>query len=568
MLRELALEFGPDGCGSKLTFDPRHITVFVGPNGSGKSQVLLELYQHTRPDLNPEHKIVNHILIDYPDENSARLLLDARKIPVDDPTVEGNIYLSKIGLNLGDHTVIVNETRLLEMLAEGRRRQEAGEEPLQWSKWHSKFLDLFTIRITGQARIELVQQPQAGNLQGPPLTHLDFLFRDDAARTRVREITADVFDLHFVIDPTKPGQFRVRMADRAPNDAQEEQAIDHRARAFHGQAKPISELSDGVKAFTGIVSALMSSDFRNILVDEPEAFLHPTLARRLGNHMATLAEERDASVFAATHSAEYVMGCVESGKKVNIVRLTYERGNATARLLSSHTLTKLMRDPLLRATNVLSALFYSGAVIGEGDVDRAFYQEINMRLLSAGDTGVKNSIFLNSHGKQTMRRIVKPLRAMGIPAAAIVDIDIIKNSALRDLLNTCYVPPTLVQSITTLRGKLEQSFNLSGRNMKEGGITLLSRDDQQACRWFFAQLRDYGVFVVPNGEVESWLSGLGVQVNKQDWLPAIFERMGADPADPAYIKPGQDDVWEFMRSVAKWVHDPQRLGIPTSSLSG
>jgi AAA15 family ATPase/GTPase len=45
----------------------------------------------------------------------------------------------------------------------------------------------------------------------------------------------------------------------------------------------ISDASDGVKAFIGILSELIAGDPKVILVDEPEAFLHPSLATTLGN---------------------------------------------------------------------------------------------------------------------------------------------------------------------------------------------------------------------------------------------------------------------------------------------
>ena len=104
-----------------------------------------------------------------------------------------------------------------------------------------------------------------------------------------------------------------------------------------------------------------------MLIDEPEAFLHPTLSRKLGREMATLANERDGNIFASTHSSSFLKGCVESGTPTNIVRLTYSAPKATARALAPEKLKELMRDPLLRTAGLLDALFYHGIVVGEGD---------------------------------------------------------------------------------------------------------------------------------------------------------------------------------------------------------
>jgi hypothetical protein len=46
------------------------------------------------------------------------------------------------------------------------------------------------------------------------------------------------------------------------------------------------------------------------------------------------------------------MGCIQSGAAINIVRLTYQGGVATARALPSEKVQKLMRHPLLRSADV------------------------------------------------------------------------------------------------------------------------------------------------------------------------------------------------------------------------
>src|SRR5690606_13190764 len=118
---------------------------------------------------------------------------------------------------------------------------------------------------------------------------------------------------------------------------------------------------DGVKAFTGMIATVVGQEHRVLLIDEPEAFLHPPLAKRLGQELAVLANERQACIFAATHSADFLFGCVSSSPHVNIVRLTYKKGKASARLLGHDRLIDIMKSPLMRSTGVLSAFFHEGA---------------------------------------------------------------------------------------------------------------------------------------------------------------------------------------------------------------
>jgi methylmalonyl-CoA mutase cobalamin-binding subunit len=100
--------------------------------------------------------------------------------------------------------------------------------------------------------------------------------------------------------------------------------------------------------------------------------------------------------------------------------------------------------------------------------------------------------------------------------------------------------------------------------MKKGGISLLEGKHAESCRALLDQLAAYGIFVVPNGEVESWLPALGGHIPKNDWLAHVFEAMGADPDAAGYVRPAKDDVWEFLRRISKWVHNAARLGMPAT----
>jgi hypothetical protein len=428
------------------------------------------------------------------------------------------------------------------------------------------FLSLFTIRLDGRTRLALTQPRPAGDLQQQPSNFLVALFKDERARERIREITADAFGLYFVIDPTGVTRFRIRMAPRKPRPG-EEQSLEERARNYHSAAVDIAEMSDGVKAFTGLTAAVLSADYRVMLVDEPEAFLHPPLIRKLGRRLTQLAAERGASVIAATHSPDFLMGCIQAGEGLDIVRLTHRHGVATATLLGARELKPLMRNPLLRSTGVLSALFHDGALVCEADADRVFYQEVNERLLESGLPGADGCVFLNAQNKQTIRKIVHPLRSIGIPAAAIVDLDLLKSADdLRELMEACAVPEALRGPWEQQRRQLERV--LRGASFKSGGVRCLSDEDRESCLHLLAGLADYGIFVVPSGELESWLPELEVGGHGPEWLTRVFSIMGTDPEGEGYIRPRRGDVWDFMLGAARWIADPERKGMqPESSAS-
>ncbi len=320
-------------------------------------------------------------------------------------------------------------------------------------------------------------------------------------------------------------------------------------------------MSDGVKAFTGLTAALLSYDYRVMLIDEPEAFLHPILARELGGKVTELATERNANVFASTHSPDFLMECVEAGK-VDVVRLTYKDKVPTARHLPAEGLRQMMKDPLLRSTGVLGGLFHEGVIVAENDTDRVVYQEVNQRLLAGKRDGAGNTLFLNAYEKGTVAKIIKPLRQMGIPAAAIVDLDIIKDKTFSNLLRSAFVPDSLLNAWNVHRSRLQAVFDGAGLIPKKVGIEGLPKGEKDAAQILLDGLAEYGVFVVPSGELERWfakIQGRSDTPGKSGWVPWVFELMNTNPE---LFEIEQGDVWGFLRNIANWISDPERKGIP------
>jgi hypothetical protein len=362
------------------------------------------------------------------------------------------------------------------------------------------------------------------------------------------------------------GTLRIRLSKRAPVNEMEERGIHQEAVDFHGTATPIENASDGVKAFVGIIIELIAGDPKILLIDEPEAFLHPALASKLGYEISRASVQSDKRVFASTHSPTFVMGCIQSGAPVNIVRLTYRDDVATARLLPSNEILEMMRNPLLRSTNVLNGLFYEFVIVTESDADRAFYQEANERLLRfKPEWGIPNCLFLNAQNKQTIHTILRPLRKLCIPAAGIVDVDVLKEGGIvwSNQLDGINVPQITRGAMAATRSAVKAAMDGTGSDMKrDGGLSILGGQEREGCRSLFNQLGEYGLFVVADGELESWLKPLGASGHGPPWLIDIFEKMGEDPDSVNYVKPNDGDVWKFLSNIKTWLTNPNRLGIP------
>jgi hypothetical protein len=554
MIKKIKLKFGSSSSKPALETDLTPITVFVGPNNSGKSKMLFEIEEFCKKGvINTQNVILSELIFS----------------PLQDPQNEIHKYTLTPNTNeaLAPNQIIFGDSKHRNQLNKNELAKYFSDVLTYRQHLCIFYLTFNTLRIGGGNRITLINEQAGGDLQAQPQNSLQVLFRDNSKRQEVRRIIYDAFKKYFVIDPTNLGKLRIRLSEIAPLDDIQEQGLHQSAVEFHNNALDITLASDGVKAFTGIITTIIAGDPRVILIDEPEAFLHPSLASNLGKEISNSVNGSFKNLFVSTHSANFLMGCIQSGVPINIVRLTYSNNSPTARILPSDKVLNLMRHPLLRSIGVLNGLFYEYVIVTEADSDRAFYQEINERLLMfEPNKGIPNCLFLNAQNKQTVHEILRPLREMGIPCAAIVDVDVIKEGGTvwSNLLSSANIPNVTIQSTATSRGYIKSKFDTIGKNFKtQGGVDVLGDQDKEACNNLFDQLDEYGIFAVRKGELESWLKPLGTKSgHSPEWLIEIFEKLGEDPSSPTYIKPTNGDIWDFILKIKTWFINPTKKGIP------
>ena len=562
MIDKILLKFGSSPNQTNLEIDVTPITVFVGPNNSGKSKILFEIENFCRPDIN----ISNNLIVE---QINFKTLSNSEILEILDLNDESEITYNHILSHPDIITINKYTPNLDQITSQLLSRQELFtglDDVKQQTRSFKIVLSLNTLRLDGLNRLSLIPEHPAGDLQNTPNNKLARLFTNNSLRSEVSRIIYDAFEKYFVIDPTNLGKYRVRLSNIKPANEAQERGISDESIAFHKAALSIEYSGDGIKAYCGIISTILAGDPKILLIDEPEAFLHPALASKLGKEIGNFLKDSKKRLFASTHSSSFLMGCIQSASPLNIVRLTYKNEIPSARILPKEKIIPLMQNPLLRSTGVLNSLFYEAVIICEADSDRAFYQEINERLLAKSDPrGINNCLFINAQNKQTIWDIIKPLRELGIPCIGIVDIDFIKDGGqvFTKSLESCHVPELGYTSYQNQRVAIIEAFKGKKNDMKKnGGIALLNREEQQAFNDFISNLNGYGIFIVKNGELESWLKHLGASGHGPSWLKDIFIKMGENPNQKDYLNPSDNDVWEFMGEIKNWISNPLRKGIP------
>jgi hypothetical protein len=252
------------------------VTVFVGPNNSGKSKVLAEIEQFCRTGQKSTAAVILEGLTSsgLPADKALEAIEHLKQAPNPGESLQvDHIFIgSRYGrqqIHLGNLTQCV---------------QNPSDNPNAYCTW---FLIHSTLMLDGRNRINLVNPQPAGDLQLAPQSSFQVLFRDDAKRREARRIVCEAFGSYFVIDPTNLGQFRIRLSRREPVNGGTGTSCGCCAVP---RGCPIDRSRE---RWVGIITELMAGDPCVLLIDEPEAFLHPSLASKLGYEVARAALPAD-----------------------------------------------------------------------------------------------------------------------------------------------------------------------------------------------------------------------------------------------------------------------------------
>jgi hypothetical protein len=299
-----------------------------------------------------------------------------------------------------------------------------------------------------------------------------------------------------------------------------------------------------------------------VLVDEPEAFLHPPQALELGRIFAEMATAEQPLV-CATHSVDLLRGILSHRTDVNILRLSRLGDETVARLVDTAKVQQISQNPILSSSRVLDGLFYSGVVVTEADSDEVFYQRVALTCFRGDDIH-----YTHAHNKQTIYKLIEPYKSAGIPYAAIVDFDILRSTdEFRILAVSAGAEnvPELVAlqqkiqaeldgdvaterekilisdlaklvgeatpsnsseeadaNILRLRRETKSLFDSADAwaKAKKSGRAALTKETQAVFDDLNRKCRTCGIFIVLIGDLEGWLEELGHQrsANKSKWI--------------------------------------------------
>ena len=539
--------------GSSIT--PTALTILVGPNNVGKSRTLRDL-RDLIVSPTPPTTLISHISIEKPaafDE----LLEGMHVIP---SPMAGQQSISGIGSDLkGAHGAQLDLDRF-------RKIHDASTDG---SYIRGIFGQYCVAYLNADSRLSVSEPTEATDVhQGSPGNLPNLLYREGKnPEDKLRAAFKRTFGTDIRLDYSGLRKLYFRIAREFPEispDPREAQPVMRNLASLHEQG-------DGFRSFVGAVLPILLLPNRLVLLDEPEAFLHPAQARALGQWIAEQTRDRVGQIIVATHNANFLSGALSVGSHTTVIRLNRDQDKTTFLPIDKTTTDRFAKSPILSSQRVIEAIFHRGAVVCEADADRSFYQAATEKCFPD-----QNLLFVHAHNKQAIKDVITACRCSGVPTVAIADIDLLNSAdelekliqaqdpnvdpaslialqkkvfaavsgtseaeiikaaqpALRDLIAEIDKGEHTLAGLRGALNRISKSLG-SWSKIKEEGLAGFPDSVRPDAKDLIANLAAIGIYVVPVGELEQWIP---LQVHKKRWVVEALQLVSDGNIPPALIE--------------------------------
>ena len=514
--------------GTSILFERNDVVIIVGPNNCGKSESLRGIIAKVDHPIR-SNVVVTSVVTDK--EGSADELIQwlaSKTRKVDQPF--GNHQFAGLGA-----TIDINSARLY------------------WGNPGLGGLTRFFCHLLS-AEERLVGASPAGNIAlatQAPSHPIHFLQRDDRLEEKLSKQFRRAFGLDLVVHRNAGNVVPLHVGEKPTLKAGQDRVSLEYVTELE-KLPPILNQGDGMRSFAGVLLYAALGSETVLLIDEPEAFLHPPQARLLGQTLV-LDRQSNRQLFVATHSGDVLRGILDSNSpNVRVIRLRRSGEVNVTRELNATEVTEVWSDPLLRYSNILDGLFHEKVVVCESDADCRFYAAIMDALFEAKNDGRRKPDIMFTHcgGKARLALVIRALRKLEVPTAVVTDFDVLSEEhPLRDIVQAAGgdwdgVSKTWEQVKNAVNAKKPE---LSADGVKKEVTAILEKSEgsafpsvaareiqailrrsspwataksvgaayvpnggpSQACERLLSTLRTWGIFVVPGGELESFCKTAG-----------------------------------------------------------
>lgn len=377
-----------------------------------------------------------------------------------------------------------------------------------------------------------------GPVHGGGSNPLGRLYRDGDLEAELDALSRSTFSQGLLLDRAN-AEFRLRVGDvHVPVPP-----LNHPTREYADAVLDLPLLDDqgdGMRSFVGLALLVMARPPGVLLIDEPEAFLHPGQARALGRWLGGAAHERDLQVIIATHDRDLLLGLLEASAPINVVRITRQDDRNSLAQLPPDEIQEVWADPVLRYSNVLQGLFHRQVVVCESDGDCRFFGAALDELALATDRRAiaDDVLFVPGGGKQRVAAIARALGRLRVRSRAIVDFDVFRSKdILRGMVESVagtWTDDMGADYVAMVAPIQERSLWDQVKN--QGMAAVPPGEPNAAAQRLMSALTTIGVHVVPVGEMEGF--DRSQSLHGAAWVSTAIER-GVHKSEPlaAFVGP-------------------------------
>lgn len=503
-----------------------NVNVLVGPNNVGKSQTLTDIRDLMLAD-EPRHDEADTTIINsltFSDDHSFDDVVDRLPINIDKENGEVHIVGQESSVNMS----IDNWNRLTTNTV---NKSTAGlRESISPAK---------VFYLNAQSRLQIATSTKNnGNRNNPESIMESLFFQNNSVMADLRDAFRRTFGQDIIFDYSKGSSLQFLVGEDIGSPPKQPAELGE--FIMDNNLSPLDDEGDGYLSFVGVVVSILLSKGKVLLLDEPAAFLHPPQSRILGNWIAERARRVPGQLIIATHNGDLLSGLLETGDDIRIYRLNRPNMETTFHEMPPRTTRKLSEDPLLSSQRVIRSVFHEGAVVCEGGVDRTIYHSV-----AISEYDQRDVLFIDALGKHSVNNVMSPLVAADIPVATILDFDILNDHDIfkNVLKSSPYVDDySDIEHLLNKREMIDEWFTKK-KEWKEG-INALCGPKIDKAKELIDDSADYGIFIVPNGEVEDWMDPA---LGSDHWTVAALREIQEGNCD--------NELNDFIGSVLEYIQE-------------
>lgn len=287
------------------------------------------------------------------------------------------------------------------------------------------------MRIGTETRItDSNPQKSIATLDQAPSHPIHILHNDDRVEKRISSYFRRAFGEDLFVFRAGGAQWPLLVGTHpSPRPGEDRLSYGYNERLRAGTV-PLQNQGDGMRSFVSVALHMLAPNTQSVLLlDEPEAFLHPSQARLLGEFIAKEKPDH-TQLFVATHSADALQGLLNAAPgNLRVLRIQRDGTLNRVKELDKARAKAISADPLMKFSSVLSGVFHQRIIICESDADCMFYSTV-LDLPEVHGEQQPDVLFVHAGGKHRMAALAESLRALDVTVDVVADMDVLKEEAV------------------------------------------------------------------------------------------------------------------------------------------